>query len=245
MQIVVTGSSGGIGAEIVARFLMHGAQVVGIDRSPANNVNDGHPAFRFQKCDLADPSSRERVTAVLLGALPSLDMLVHCAGVFYDDQTARTSKTIQQELWSTNYLAPVAMTEALQTPLSRGNSPSVIFIASADAVVASGGQDSEVGTAHDLYYAASKGALLTAMRALAMRWAPHNIRVNAICPTIVRSPMTAELLAVPNKEEQLCRAIPLGRLGLSADVATAVECLHRLTFTTAHALPVDGGYLCR
>jgi 3-oxoacyl-[acyl-carrier protein] reductase len=245
MQIVVTGSSGGMGAEIVARFLMHGAQVVGIDRSPAGNANDEHQAFRFLQCDLADSSSRHRVNAALLGSLASLDLLVHCAGVFYDDQAARTSEAIQQELWRTNYLGPVAMTEALQLPLSQGDSPSVIFIASADAVVASGGQNSEVGTAHDLYYAASKGALLTAMRALAMRWAAHNIRVNAICPTIVRSPMTAELLTLPDKEEQLCRAIPLGRLGMSADIATAVECLHRLTFTTAHALPVDGGYLCR
>jgi len=245
MQIVITGSSGGIGAEIVTRFLMHGAQVVGIDRLPAGNVNDQHPAFRFLQCDLADTSSQERVIATLLGAISSLDLIVHCVGIFYDDQTARSSESIQHELWRTNYVAPIEMTEALQSLLLRGNAPSVIFIASADAVVASGGQDSEIGTAHDLYYAASKGALLTAMRALAMRWAAVNIRVNAICPTIIRSPMTAELLAIPRKEEQLSRAIPLGRIGVCADVATAVECLHRLTFTTAHALPVDGGYLCR
>lgn len=245
MQVLITGSSGGMGAEIVGRFLRHGAKVVGVDRSPPNDEGAVNQNFRFLKCDLVNPDSLKQAIAQLLQSLLSIDLIVHCAGVFYDDHTARASEIVLAELWHVNYQAPVTMTEALHPLLLRGETPSVIFIASADAVVASAGQDSEVGTAHDLYYASSKGALLTATRALAMRWAKDNIRVNAICPTIIRSPMTAELLSSSQKEKQLSAAIPLGRVGTCTDIANAVECLHMLTFTTAHALPVDGGYLCR
>ena len=245
MKIVITGCSGGMGAEIVARFLKEDASVVGIDKSSVHNGNGESPNFRFVYCDMANVDSLHQTINHLLESLPSIDLIVHCAGVFYDDQAARSNETALAELWRVNYQAPVMMTEALHPLLIKGETPSVIFIASADAIVASAGQDSEVGTAHDLYYASSKGALLTATRALAMRWAKDNIRVNAICPTIIRSPMTAELLAMSHKEEQLGGAIPLGRVGTCADVATAVESLHKLTFTTAHALPVDGGYLCK
>jgi len=245
MKILITGSSGGMGAEIVGRFLNCGASVVGVDRTSVCNGGDENPNFRFAHCDMGNVDSLHQTIKNLLESLPSLDLIVHCAGVFYDDRTAKSNEAALAELWRINYLAPVMMTEALYSLLIKGETPSVIFIASADAIVASGGQDSEVGTAHDLYYASSKGALVTATRALAMRWAKDNIRVNAICPTIIRTPMTAELLGVPNKEAQLRGAIPLGRVGTCADVATAVECLHKLTFTTAHVLPVDGGYLCK
>lgn len=245
MQIIITGSSGGIGSEIVARFLRQSANVIGVDRSLNHNGVGESPNFRFVHCDMADANSLQQTVNHLLETLSSIDLLVHCAGVFYDDHVARANEIAQAELWRVNYLAPALMTEALHPLLIKGETPSVIFITSADAIVASAGQDSEVGTAHDLYYASSKGALLTTTRALAMRWAKDNIRVNAICPTIIRSPMTVELLATPHKEEQLGKTIPLGRVGECADVATAVECLHKLTFTTAHALPVDGGYLCK
>jgi len=245
MQILITGSSGGMGAETVARFLENGGNVVGVDKFPPPDAAKTSKNFRFVQCDLADADSLQRAIAQLLESLPSIDLIVHCAGVFYDDHAARENDTALAELWHVNYQAPVKMTEALRPLMLKGESPSVIFIASVDAVVASGGQDCEIGTAHDLYYASSKGALLTATRALAMRWAKDHIRVNAICPTIIRSPMTAELLSMPHKEQQLSGAIPLGRVGTCADIVAAVECLQKLTFTTGHALPVDGGYLCK
>ena len=72
-----------------------------------------------------------------------------------------------------------------------------------------------------------------------VRGAPSNGRPYRDCP------MTADLLAVPGKEAELARQIPLRRICEPADVAAAVEALYRLTMTTAHVLPVDGGYLCR
>ena len=105
--------------------------------------------------------------------------------------------------------------------------------------------DCEIGVRHDVLYATTKGALLTLTRALAMKWAEAGVRVNAICPTLIRTPMSANLLQVPGKEDELRAQLPLGRICEPQDVAVAVECLYRLEMTTAHVLPLDAGYLCR
>lgn len=241
MNVVITGSSGGIGREIAFRYANSGALVVGLDKSPPTiPLNIFH-----LECDLASSTQIGNAVQRVCEEIGSIDLLVHAAGIFHDDATATCSETAMHELWRVNYLGPCEITEHLLPLLKSGVDPLVVFVASTDAIVASGGQDCEIGVRHDLHYAASKGALVTATRALAMRWAVHGVRVNAVAPTIVRSPMTAELLAVPSKEVELACQIPLGRICEPADVAAAVEALYSLTMTTAHVLPVDGGYLCR
>jgi|GEM_PF-2237009 len=241
MKIVVTGSSGGVGRETAARYARSGATVIGIDKvAPAGTVG-----FEHINCDLASEDCVTRAVDRIMQSVDAVDLLVHAAGVFHPDETAEKSAAQMQELWRVNYVAPCEISERLFPLLLKGTNPLVVFIASTDAIVASGGQRCEIGVTHDARYAASKGALVTAMRALAMRWAIEGVRVNAVCPTIVRSPMTESLLAIAGKEEQLSKHIPLGRICEPADVATAVEALYRLTMTTAHVLPVDGGYLCQ
>jgi NAD(P)-dependent dehydrogenase (short-subunit alcohol dehydrogenase family) len=241
MRVVVTGSSGGVGSEIAARYAASGAFVAGLDRTPPK----GSSNHLHIQCDLTSQTDLPQAITRINESTNGLDLLVHAAGVFHDDETAARSDTAMQELWHVNYVAPIAASELLLPLLKRGVTPLVVFIASTDAIVASGGQDCEVGVCHDTRYAASKGALVTATRALAMRWARQGIRVNAIAPTLVRSPMTRDLLDQPGKETELAQHIPLRRICEPADVAIAVEALYCLTMTTAHVLPVDGGYLCR
>lgn len=241
MNVVITGSNGGVGHEIASRYAKSGALVVGLDKaSPREPCGILHI-----DCDLASERLLSEAVQRLRDAMERIDLLVHAAGVFHDDVTAVGSEAAMYELWRVNYLGPCVLTEQLLPLLKAGRDPLVVFVASTDAIVASGGQNCEVGVRHDLHYAASKGALVTATRALAMRWAAHGVRVNAVAPTIVRSQMTDTLLAVPGKEAELARQIPLGRICEPADVAAAVEALYGLTMTTAHVLPVDGGYLCQ
>lgn len=241
MRVVVTGSSGGIGCAIVTRQAAAGAFVVGVDRVAPHSVE----ASLHIDCDLTSMPQVVAAVQQISATIDGIDLLVHAAGVFYDDSTVAKSEMAIEELWRTNYLGPYVLSEQLLPLLKRGTCPHVIFISSADAIVASAGQECEIGVVHDAYYAASKGALITATRALAMRWASHGVRVNAICPTIVRTAMAESLLAQQGKEAQLAKHIPLGRICEPIDVAFAVEALHSLTMTTAHVLPVDGGYLCR
>lgn len=245
MRVVVTGSKGGVGRHLVERYVREGATVIGIDRLPPASSHEDAASGQYIQCDIACVAAIDEAVRKIGASVQGIDLLVHAAGVFHDDETVSRSAAAMEALWRANYLGPTLLTERLYSLLLEGRDASVVFIASADAIVASGGQDCEVGVRHDVHYAASKGALVTATRALAMRWAKDGIRVNAICPTIIRSPMTDDLLAQPGKELQLAAHIPLGRICEVSDVAVAVEVLHRLTMTTSHILPLDGGYLCQ
>lgn len=194
--------------------------------------------------DLADFNQATGLVTELSSRHGRVDLLVNGAASFKSDQDVLRNPAELAKVISDN-LATTIWCSHLSFPLLRaGRGAQVVNIASTDGVVASAGQAVEVGVAHDTIYAASKGGVVALTRALAMAWAPHGIRVNAICPTITRTAMTYELLSQPGKESELAGAIPLGRICEPADVAAAVLALIPLGMTTGHILTVDGGYLC-
>ena len=134
MKVVVTGSSGGVGRETAARYAHSGANVIGIDKvAPAGSVR-----FEHIDCDLASEASVTRVVDRIMRSVDSVDLLVHAAGVFHPDETAQQSAAQMQELWRVNYAAPCELSEKLFPLLLKGTNPLVVFIASTDAIVASG-----------------------------------------------------------------------------------------------------------
>ncbi|HYO30148.1 MAG TPA: SDR family oxidoreductase, partial [Thermomicrobiales bacterium] len=92
-------------------------------------------------------------------------------------------------------------------------------------------------------YCSSKAGVVNLSRVLAFEWAPCNIRVNALCPTFVMTPMTAPLLSDPVAGGDLLARTPLGRFAEPADVAQAALYLATAPMVTGHALAVDGGWL--
>jgi 2-deoxy-D-gluconate 3-dehydrogenase len=96
-------------------------------------------------------------------------------------------------------------------------------------------------------YQASKGAVVNLTRALALEWAPRQIRVNAVAPTFVKTPLTAPLFANDEWMKAVMATAALGRLPEPADIAHAVLFLasDEARFITGHTLPVDSGYLAR
>ena len=100
-----------------------------------------------------------------------------------------------------------------------------------------------VGGATSSSYAASKGAIVNLTRQMALGWAPR-IRVNCVCPGVIETPMTAELLADPAWADAVIKRYPLGRCGHPEEMAAAILYLasDEAAFVTGVALPVDGGY---
>jgi NAD(P)-dependent dehydrogenase (short-subunit alcohol dehydrogenase family) len=96
-------------------------------------------------------------------------------------------------------------------------------------------------------YHAVKGALVNLTRALALEWAPHGIRVNAVAPAFVRTRLVEPLMADPEMAKALIDATPLGRLVEADEVAAAIVFLasDAAAMITGHTLPVDGGWLAR
>jgi meso-butanediol dehydrogenase / (S,S)-butanediol dehydrogenase / diacetyl reductase len=241
--VVVTGAAGGLGRVLAERFLALNAYVVAIDQI-SGGVSDGtrlqcltHDLSREDGAQLAADAIKARYDAV--------EILVNAAGLFLPDVAPEGIEATLEKLWRSNVSSAVNLTLGLQSLLAAGRNPLVVNISSTDGIVASAGQACEIGVAHDLLYATTKGALVSFTRALAMGWAKQRIRVNAICPTIFDSPMTADLLRVSGKRTELEVHIPLGRICSTHDIADAVMALYQLKMTTGHVLPVDGGYLCQ
>ncbi len=96
-------------------------------------------------------------------------------------------------------------------------------------------------------YQASKGAVLNLTRALAVEWAPHKIRVNAVAPTYVRTPLINAITTRPETMELIRSVTPLGRIAEPEEVAEAILFLAgpNSSMTTGHTLAVDGGFLAQ
>lgn len=241
LNVVVTGATGGLGSTVASRLINLGANVVTIDRCHTSNAHD------FKAHHYADLSKAEEIGKVvdkISKQFSCIDLLVNCAGIFLPDAPSGADHDTLDKLWQHNTASTVLFTMALEPLLEKSLMPSVVNIGSTDGIVASGGQDCEVGVRHDVLYALTKGAVVAFTRALAMKWSPLGIRVNVICPTVFESPMTETLLN-DTKCSQLSSHIPLGRLATKEDITDAIICAHSMKFTTGHVYPVDGGYLCQ
>ena len=99
----------------------------------------------------------------------------------------------------------------------------------------------------NISYQTTKGAVVNMTRALAVEWAPHGIRVNAVAPTYVRTPFIAPILEKPELVERIKAMTPLGRLAEPEEVAASILFLasNAAAMITGHTLPVDGGFLAQ
>ena len=243
---IVTGALGGIGKCTVKKLQSEGFSVVAIDRVDNDNWSDGdvEPTLYLNK-EVKCHSSAQDVLLAVRELSDSVDLLVNMAGSFYTDDEIDQTPSLALDLWSDNFLSTYHMSNAFIPLLQKATTPMIVNIGSTDAIVASAGQHCELGVCHDTYYSSTKGAVVTFSRCLAMKLAKKNIRVNVVCPTIVRTAMADSLLSIDNKEAELSEAIPLGRICEPVDVADAISSLYGMKMCTGHMLPVDGGYLCK
>lgn len=239
--IIVTGSCGGLGKSIIDHFIDKSKIIIGIDKCSCESKSNNHIHITS---DLSKHANILDVCSIIETKTSSIDLLLNIAGVFYDDKDALGNQEISDYMWQTNLVAPALLSDKLFYLLEKGINPSIINITSTDGIVCSAGQDCEVGVLHDMLYASTKGALTTLTKASAMKYAPK-VRVNAIAPTIIRTPMAEELLTIDGKEKEICSYIPLNRICHTDDILIAIDALSALTFTTGHTLTVDGGYLCQ
>ena len=240
-SVVVTGAAKGIGAGIAEAFARAGWSVVAVDRDKApleqTAARIGGTVVTLAG-DVADRATNDAAVKLAVDRFGGLDAAVGNAGVtlakLIDDSTPQEF----DRLFSINVKALMYLAQAAHKALGKSKG-SLTVIASKTGLVAQ--RDSPL-------YCATKGAAIQLARALALDWAPEGIRVNAVCPGIVDTPMLKEFFdAMPDpaafrRENELAQ--PLGRLATPAEIASVVLFLATPAagFITGVALPVDGGF---
>lgn len=254
---VVTGGAGGIGSAIVESFLAHGAKVVIVDTdrpagerllerlSGARQRTGPGPAdanrLLLVEADVTESQQMARLRDRVLRAHGKLDIIVHAAGIsgrpLGDGPVTECPEETWETVLRTNLTGAYLVCKHLLPPMVESRYGSVIHIASDDALAIP-------PPPHDTHaYIAAKGGLIALTRAMAVSYAPYNIRVNAIAPGWIETPMTQDLKADPEGYAALIARHPLGRMGRPHDVAGAAVFLasDEASFVTGAVLPVEGG----
>jgi NAD(P)-dependent dehydrogenase (short-subunit alcohol dehydrogenase family) len=236
---IVTGASSGIGAAIAQAMSEAGARVLLTGRDEAR-LGDAARRCRGETAtvaaDLADEDAPRRIVGEAIGAFGRIDALVHSAGIFWPKPLEEAPLEDFDEQWRVNVRAPYALTKAALPHL--GPDSSVTFVSSIAG---------QVAFPNSAAYCATKGAVEQLTKALAVELSPRGIRVNAIAPGNIRTPMNEELLKDPDWERMYLEGTPYGRVGVVEDVAPLAVFLasDAARYIHGESILVDGGWAAR
>lgn len=246
-RAVITGGSDGIGAAIAAAFAAQGAEVwliardVGKLEAFVEELIAAGGKARFTAVDLTDAEAVNRLGAEIAGAWKGVDALVNNAGMARFTAFGEvTAEEIRQQV-QLNLLSPYLLTQQL-LPLLESVQGNVINISSTSAHRLIPGRPASV-------YAMTKGGLNSLTKALALELGPRGVRVNAIAPGTIQTPLTRNMIAAFSEERRaeydrfVSEAFALGRLGEPEDVAHLAVHLAstEAKWTTGSVFIVDGG----
>ena len=237
---VVTGAGSGIGKATAEALAAAGAHVVVADRNmaAARAVAAALPSAVAVEADVTDEAAIE----TMLSAAPDpVDILVNNAGLAIRRPAVELTAGEWNKVVDVNMTAVFLCSRAAaRRMIARGSGGAIVNVASIMGL--SGG-----GLYPNISYQTTKGAVVNMTRALAVEWAPHGIRVNAVAPTYVRTPFIKPITDQPDLVAKIEAMTPLRRLAEPEDVASAILFLASpgAAMVTGHTLPVDGGFLAQ
>ncbi|MEO5609345.1 MAG: 3-oxoacyl-ACP reductase [Ornithinibacter sp.] len=236
---VVTGGCSGIGLATVRRFAQEGARVViGDLADAAGEALAEEVGGAYVHCDVADKDDVDALFATAVERFGRLDIAFNNAGISppEDDSILDTDLDAWRRVQEVNLTSVFLCCKAALTHMVSQGSGSIINTASFVAVM--GAATSQIS------YSASKGGVLSMSRELGVQFARQGIRVNALCPGPVNTPLLQELFASdPERAERRLVHVPMGRFAEPEEMANAVLFLasDESSFMTASTFLVDGG----
>lgn len=231
-HILVSGGTSGIGAGIAQAFRAAGDTVTAVGLAgPELDAAAKDPAFRgiaLQPLDVSDQSAVDAFAATL----KQVDVLVNCAGMIR--RMAEYEMPTFLKVLDVNLAGTMRLCLACKDLLAQRNG----------AIVNTASMLSFFGGPAVPAYSASKGGVMQLTKSLAVAWAKEGIRVNAVAPGWIATPLTRALQDDAARSQGILDRTPMGRWGTPADVAKAVLFLasDQADFITGAILPVDGGY---
>lgn len=224
--VVVTGASQGIGAEVVKAFRRLDYRVVATARSikPSDDPNILSVAG-----DIGDRATAQRVIAEAVARFGRIDTLVNNAGIYIGKPFTEHTAEDYDAVMNVNLSGFYHITQLAIAEMERHSTGHVVSVTASIVDFARSGS-------YSVLAALTKGGLNAATRSLAIEYAGKGIRVNAVAPGIIKSPMHA-----PETHEALGAFHPLGRMGEMSDIVDAILFLDSAPFITGEILHVDGG----
>lgn len=237
--ILITGASSGIGRQCAVDCSKMGAKVIAIGRDETRLqavLSEMNGACAIRKFDLDDLDGINGLVKSIVDEHGKLDGFIHAAGIEVTAPVKLLSPSDYEAVYRTNVLSAVEIVKSLTGILTFNKGGSIVLISSISGVIARTGLCA---------YAASKGALVSASRVMALEMSHRGIRVNTISPGTVMTPMMQRALDAMSPSDRAKRVdnFPLG-LGQPSDISGA--CVFLLSdaarWITGHNLIIDGGY---
>jgi NAD(P)-dependent dehydrogenase (short-subunit alcohol dehydrogenase family) len=225
---IITGASQGIGAGLVKGFLGRGYRVVANSRKIAPGTEDT-PHVATVAGDIADPQTADRVVATALDRFGRIDTLVNNAGIFISKPFVDYSAEDFASVLSVNLGGFFHISQRAARQMLKQGSGHIVQITTTIA-------DQPLQEVPAAMAALTKGGLNAVTRALAIEYAGRGVRVNAVAPGIIKTPMHT-----PETHDFLAKLHPLRRLGEVREIVDAVLYLESAEFVTGEVLHVDGG----
>jgi 3-oxoacyl-[acyl-carrier protein] reductase len=237
--VVVTGGASGLGLATATRFADEGAQVLVMDRDAdgLEQLGAARPDIAVHRGDVTALADVEALVAAAAERLPRIDVLINNAGIAYSEPFLEIPLEHWRQTISVNldgmFLVAQQVARAM---IAHGGGGAILFTSSTNGLV---------GELHYAHYNASKGGVTLLAKSLALDLAEHGIRVNAVCPGYIETPMSREIDPPEFVRDYVERHIPIGRTGTPEDVAGAFAFLasEDAGFITGTTLVVDGGQL--
>jgi glucose 1-dehydrogenase len=243
--VLITGAGGGIGRAAVHHFAANNWRVIGVDR---NEFGKDFPQDGcFIQADISNPESTEQIFEKARAFHPMLNALVNNAAVQVAKPLVETTVEEWDAVMASNLRSAFLFVKLAHPLIKAAGGGAIVNVSSVHAIQTS---------ANIAAYAASKGGLLALTRAMAIEFAPDNIRVNAILPGAVDTPMLRAGLDrghaghgdMQERLDNLARKTVSGKVGKPEEIASAIYFLvdnEQSSFMTGQALVVDGGATAR
>jgi NAD(P)-dependent dehydrogenase (short-subunit alcohol dehydrogenase family) len=239
---VVIGGTSGIGLAICLACAEAGAHVVSSSRSKsqvdstASKIETLNRRTLRVTCDVSDRASLEHLSEIVDHELGHPDILINCAGRIQKAPTLDFPEAAWEQILDVNLTGTLRACQIFGRGMLNRRKGTILNIASLNSFVAL----TEVAA-----YAASKAAVVSLTRSLAVEWATRNVRVNAIAPGVVRTELNSELLDGTARGLELLSRTPMQRFGSVDEISGAAVFLasEAASFITGQTIVVDGGFL--